>query len=533
MVTRRAMVVSGLILSLLALLLLQALLPLPERAKANNKVAQRVMFGSAKRPLKFAGTWYDANSKRLAEQIDSYISLAEPEVERLLPAGENVLAIIAPHAGYMYSGRTAAVSYLAASRAKVKRVFLLGPSHYQSFHGVALPSSDSFATVFGDLPLDKDVVADLSHSILFQTRADVHAQEHSLELQLAFIRKVLGKVKIVPLLLGRIEDEGEAAFVGGKIGEHLQDGDLIVVSSDFTHFGPRYDYMPFQNNFPARVKELDMEAFSHLAKADLGGFFSFYKRTDDTICGVYAIAAMLAMLPPESKGQLLDYRTSREHVAEDDLNSVSYLSCAFTNKMSWSQAMQARRQTLAAPLTAEERKSLLHLARHTLDVFVRTGHSPEVDIALSEKLLSPHGAFVTLQKKEGDKRELRGCIGYILPIKPLYQAVMDNAVGAASRDFRFAAVQPEELSSLHIDINVLTPPVRVASYKDIRLGVDGILLTAAGRQAVFLPSVAGEYGWTLEETLEQLALKAGLPANDWKSASFEVFQSQEFAEDEQ
>lgn len=116
-----------------------------------------VMFGSAKRPLKFAGTWYDANSKRLSEQIEGYLAQVRPEVEKanLLndssPKGQEkqVLAIIAPHAGYMFSGRTAAASYLAASKNKVKRVFLLGPSHYHSFHGVALSSARSFATVFG------------------------------------------------------------------------------------------------------------------------------------------------------------------------------------------------------------------------------------------------------------------------------------------------------------------------------------------------------------------------------------------------
>lgn len=511
-----------------------------------NRNNGAVMFGSAKRPLKFAGTWYDANSKRLSEQIERYLVEVRPEIEKanlLADAGpseqeKQVLAIIAPHAGYMFSGRTAAAGYLAASKNKVKRVFLLGPSHYQSFHGVALSSARSFATVFGDLEVDTAVVDDLGQTILFQMRPDVHAQEHSLELQLAFIRKVLGKVKIVPLLLGRIDDAAEASFLGNKIGEHLQDGDLIVVSSDFTHFGPRYDYIPFQDHFPERVKALDLEAFSHLSKPDLGGFFSFYKRTDDTICGVYAIATLLAMLPPKTEGVLLDYRTSRDHVAEDDMNSVSYMAVAFVNQGGWKEALAEKHSAAAAPLTDAEKQSLLKLARQTLETFVRSGKEPQLDddIELTEKLRSPHGAFVTLYKFPhglAHDKELRGCIGYILPIKPLYQSVIDNAVGAASRDFRFPAVEADELSQIHIDINVLTPPRKVSGYKDIRLGVDGILLTVSGKQAVFLPAVATEYGWTLEETLDQLALKAGLSASAWKSpaARFEVFQSEAFEED--
>lgn len=518
-----------------AMLLLQNLLLSNNRSFTENGAVMQFGLGS-KRPLKFAGTWYDNNSKRLSAQIEGFVEQARPEVESVLGGKKkHVLAIIAPHAGYMFSGRTAAAGYLAASRAGVKRVFLLGPSHYQSFHGVALAPAKSFATVFGDLDLDSEVVEDLSHSVLFQMRPDVHAQEHSLELQLAFIRKVLGKVKIVPLLLGRVDDAAEAAFLGNKIGEHLGDGDLVVVSSDFTHFGPRYDYMPFKDRFPERVKALDFEALSHLTDPDLGGFFSFFKKTDDTICGVYAIATLLAMLPPQSEGVLLDYRTSREHLAEDDENSVSYMAVAFVSDGGWTRARSEKHSAAASPLGDEEKEFLLSLARRTLESFVLSGRetAPDLgDFKLTEKLRSPHGAFVTLYKRHHKERELRGCIGYILPIKPLYQAVIDNAVGAASRDFRFPAVTAEELQDIEIDINVLTPPHKVAGYKDIRIGVDGILLTVSGRQAVFLPSVAVEYGWTLEETLDQLALKAGLSRGAWKNsgAKFEVFQSEAFEE---
>ncbi len=144
------------------------------------------------------------------------------------------------------------------------------------------------------------------------------------------------------------------------------------------------------------------------------------------------------------------------------------------------------------------------------------------------------GVFVTLFLKNAAPQEenLRGCIGYIMPMMPLYQAVIDNAVGACSKDHRFLPVHKNELVNIRIEISVLTKPVSVSSYREIEIGKHGILLHCQGRQSVFLPHVATEYGWTLEETLNQLALKAGLKADAWrKSARFEIFESVMFEEE--
>ena len=128
-------------------------------------------------------------------------------------------------------------------------------------------------------------------------------------------------------------------------------------------------------------------------------------------------------------------------------------------------------------------------------------------------------------------KELRGCIGYIWPVKHLFQAVLDNTIGACSRDYRFVPVTANELKDIQIDINVLTAPQRVSSYKDIVVGKDGVVMYKDGKQAVFLPSVATEFGWDLNELLTQLSLKAGCGADGWKqSARFDVFQSTSFEE---
>jgi AmmeMemoRadiSam system protein A len=252
------------------------------------------------------------------------------------------------------------------------------------------------------------------------------------------------------------------------------------------------------------------------------------------------------MLPEDARGHLIDYRTSRDSIVEDDKNSVSYLAIAFAGEKCWSpDDLSSEPQD---QLTQEDKETLLQLARKTLITYVRNRKSLDINALtaefkprLNERLKKPQGAFVTLFKHrpEGtgertsdsghgrEGKDLRGCIGYIMPVKPLYLAVIDNAVSACSKDYRFGPVYEGELDLLEIEISVLTTPKKVASANDIRIGTDGVLLYCQGRQSVFLPHVATEFGWDLDETLSQLAVKAGLPSQAWRGSGtrFEVFQA--------
>jgi AmmeMemoRadiSam system protein A len=180
-----------------------------------------------------------------------------------------------------------------------------------------------------------------------------------------------------------------------------------------------------------------------------------------------------------------------------------------------------------------EQMSLLHQVAVAGVALAVAGDRPEVrdrlDRLLAQipsSLKTPAGAFVTLRQ---DGR-LRGCIGYILPRRPLYRAVLENGVNAAQNDHRFRPVTPEELDGLTIEVSVLTPPRPIASYLDFRVGKQGIVLSKEGRQAVFLPEVALEQGWTREQTLSNLSRKAGLPPSAWREGAFlQVFENQKYA----
>ncbi len=179
-------------------------------------------------------------------------------------------------------------------------------------------------------------------------------------------------------------------------------------------------------------------------------------------------------------------------------------------------------------LSKEEKERLLFIARETLNSYLKDGNIPDFKEENS-KFLEKSGVFVTLHTKEG---HLRGCIGYILPIKPLYEAIIENAISAAVSDYRFPQVGWNELSSLKIELSVLTPPKGVGTYTNIIIGKHGVILSKEGKSAVFLPQVAPEQGWTLEETLTHLSQKAGLPQDAWKKGcQFEVFKAEVFGEE--
>jgi MEMO1 family protein len=548
----------------------------------NNIFGKVIVTPSDRRKPSFAGSWYEADGKKLRPQISNFLKTADEKLKVQPfdntftgnePVVGTILGAIAPHAGYMFSGSTAGYVYESLKMRKISRVFLLGPSHYAPLHGCALPVEKTFATPIGDLRVDTRVINELKDFPLFKLAPEIHKQEHSLEMQLPFIRQALGDVTIVPIIVGVLNDEDEMRTVGQMLSRYLKNGDLVLVSSDFTHYGPRYDFTPFADDAAKHVRELDQSAFQFLQKVDLQGFIDFRERTRDTICGYYPCAVLLSMLPPETHATLLCYRTSKDIIDTGDENSVSYLAVVFSNNssvasknasnsstptnnsstslsnalatsnssgnMDTTDIWQKHTAETAAPLTADEQAALLTLARRALVEHVTNNMVPNVSDVLKQfpRLGRPSGAFVTLYKRpvsglahEGHK-ELRGCIGYILPMKGLAQAVVDNAVGASSRDPRFSPVEASELNSLQIDINVLTPPTPVASYKDIKLGEDGVILYKNLKQAVFLPSVATEFGWTLEEMLSQLSIKASFGRDGWRTgARFDVFQAQSFEE---
>jgi AmmeMemoRadiSam system protein A len=192
-------------------------------------------------------------------------------------------------------------------------------------------------------------------------------------------------------------------------------------------------------------------------------------------------------------------------------------------------------------MNMDEKKLLLALARETLENALGEEGSRQYELAnesLSPTLHAKKGAFVTLRKKspyDGGRLALRGCIGYLTGIKPLWNLVRDLAMEAAFQDPRFPPLQIDELHRLVIEISVLTTPRTIETPEEFVPGRDGIILSLGYNRAVFLPQVATEQGWGREEMLDNLCLKAGLDPSAWRDPDcrFETFRATVFSEEEQ
>jgi len=467
-----------------------------------------------------AGAWYPEDPGALKAQLKQCL-----EGTSVRPR-KDVIGLILPHAGYAYSGPCAGKGLSAAGRA-YKRIIVIGPSHRVSADEVFLTArARSFQTPLGSIPIDEEVVERLLKEALFKDMPAAFRGENSVEIQLPLLQvhQAAGGFKLVPILAGQcsLETIQRAAAV---LRTCVDPESLVVASSDFTHYGRSYGYVPFKEDVPRRLRDLDMGAFKHIEALDAGGFLGYQERTGATICGTVPVALLLSMVDRSAKAQLVDYTTSGQ-VTSDYTNSVSYMSVAFTG--TW--PAQSAGAGAAAQLSPADQQQLLTMARRTIAFFLQRRRVPspsDLGIQVGDALKVRRAAFVTLHKHG----RLRGCIGEVLPSQALFQSVIENAVNAAVHDPRFSPVVPSECNDLTIEISALTVPRPIASADEIRLGTDGVILTKGGRSALFLPQVAPEQGWTVRETLENLCLKAGLTEEAWREAAeLQVFQAEVFGE---
>ncbi|MDD5644483.1 MAG: AmmeMemoRadiSam system protein B [bacterium] len=474
-----------------------------------------------------SGMFYESNPGKLEKEVRRYLDEAD-----VTPVQGNIIALISPHAGYMYSGRTAACGYSILKDKDIRRVFILAPSHCIGFRGASIPDVDVYETPLGKVVLDKKTCADLLKRKHFTSIAQAHSREHSLEVQIPFLQVVLKRdFLLVPIVIGQIQDE-DYPQIAGALNEFLKDGDLVVISSDFIHQGPRFGYMPAKKNIRENIEKIDMKAIDLILKKDGPSFIEYVDSTGATICGKCPIGILLYMLPDDAEGFLLKYCTSGD-VTGDERETVSYASIAFVSGKGFAgededSALSEKKDFL----NREEKKILLDLAKKTIEECVkgRKISGTEDYGKVSGRLKEKSGVFVTLTKKG----RLRGCIGYIEPVEPLYKAVMNMAVNASTRDFRFNPVTEDELNDIEIEISVLTPPEKVSGPGEFAPGEHGIIIKKGPNQAVFLPQVAPEQGWDRETTLNHLCVKAGLPAGEWKKSGMEfyVFEAVVFSEED-
>lgn len=482
------------------------------------------------RPAAVADMFYPADPAKLRADIDRY--LADAGQPRL----DDLRALVCPHAGYQYSGPTAAYSYDQLRGRNADTVIVLAPTHYAYYKTAYVPDVDALET-----PLGRAMVSPLARRLAAvapftsegrweiqrppwwrQAKMDLppfgkdtpDTWEHSLETQIPFIQRVLPQAKIVPVVMGDVDPQQAAEALAG----FLNDRTVIIASSDLSH------HLPYET-----ARHLDQSCISAIVDLDLDRMKTQQACGERPVMTVMHLARRLGW-----RAKLLDYRNSGD-TAGDKRAVVGYAAIAF-HRAAGTPATTPTTTPAARPYSRVEKQFLLSLARLTLTEAVINGRPLQVDPAsVPPRLAERKGCFVTLTR-DG---QLRGCIGNIMPTKMLYQAVVENAFLAALHDRRFTPVRKDELEQIEIEVSILTVPRSLAfnSPEDLleklRPGVDGVVLRVGDASATYLPQVWSQIP-DKHEFLSKLSEKAGLAPDAWRGRNvhIEVYQDEVLREHE-
>ena len=443
------------------------------------------------RPSTLAGAWYPGDPDELAAMVGGFL-------EEVTPVDGEPIAIVVPHAGYVYSGPVAAYGFRQLEGGEYDVAIIIATDHQLPFSKpISVWAGGGFETPLGVVPVDVELAEALvaaDPNITSDTAP--HQEEHPIEIQLPFLQRVCPNCSIVPVLMGPESEQSVEVLSDALLSVLPGRRAVIIASSDLSHY-PSYaaaravdtaTLAAIETNDPARVRETIDElmgaGFSNLATCACGE-------------GPILVAMRVAQGLGADTVTVLGYANSGDNPHGEQDRVVGYGAVMF-----W---------RYTPPVLEEaQRQELLRLARTTIEVYLKTREMP--DYELTDSVLARRsGAFVTLRKRD----ELRGCIGHLRADIPLYQCVQEMAVSAATSDPRFPSLTTEELDKVNIEISVLSPLHRVTDPEQIEVGTHGLVILQAGQQGVLLPQVPVEEGWDRGEFLENLCLKVGLMRTCW------------------
>lgn len=475
--------------------------------------------------------FYPDNPVTLTQKIARYFSEAKRET---LPGP--IAALVCPHAGYDYSGAIAAAGYKQLQGLSYSTVVVISPSHRAFFRGCSVYSGGAYRTPLGEIPLDLEFCARLTGTDPLVALSDIGHEavgggyEHALEVHLPFLQVVLGQFSLVPIVMGDQEYQ-TAKRLGELIGAHAKLGKtLVVASSDLAH---GHDY--------ATTRRLDATAADGIRAFAPDKFYDLFADGACEACGGAPIVA--AMIAARAMGadsaRVLAQTNSGDVTGEKRGYIVGYLSAVFyqgdgasgreyvlsDDEPEMHDITDHRTIDADQTLSAGERELLRNTARRSLAHAVKGAHMtcPE---AATPRLREKRGVFVTLKRRG----ELRGCVGYVRPFKPLIEAVWEMAESAALRDGRFIPVEPKEVDGLEIEITVLSPLKRITDPDLVLVGRHGLLVSRGHLSGVLLPQVPVEHDWDRETFLAETCIKAGLDPDAWRdpATTLEVFSAEIF-----
>jgi MEMO1 family protein len=473
--------------------------------------------GTMNRAAAVAGQFYPSDPLELTSMLRKYFA----NITYTPPKGE-LMALISPHAGYVFSGEVAAAAFNQIDPDKAYHtIFIIGLSHRNSYAGASVYTLGNYETPLGEVTVDLPLAQKLVSGNKFMGFDPAYQRsEHSLEVQMPFLQYHLkNPFKIVPILLGTTDTQ-ICRKVAKALEPYFVPGNLFVISTDFSHY-PTYTVAKkvdksiadaIITNDPERLVTA-VEACGELHETNLATGICSWP-------GVYTLLEITHNKPGIHITPVL-YRNSGDSEYGERDRVVGYYALAVTLENAGDNAE-------CSGMAETDKKALLDLARRTISSYLKTGTLPDADTEkLPASFQENRGAFVSLHING----ELRGCIGHFEGDKPLGSIVQEMAIAAATHDYRFQPVTLPELKQIDIEISILTPLRKISSFREIILGRNGIYIKKGDKAGTFLPQVATETGWTTEEFLGHCARdKAGIGWDGWKDAELFVYEACVFGE---
>lgn len=456
----------------------------------------------------YAGAWYPADPAELEQLLGELFETSEERIGLAVLPG--ALAVVVPHAGLVYSGAIAAASWRHVAEARPSRVVMLGFLHSGGPAEVIMPRIAAYSTPLGRVPVDLS-------GFDFPAVAPAAACDHSLEIQLPFVQRLLPLVPVAPLYVGSA-NERIRRVAAERIVAALRPGDVLVASTDLTHYGRRFGFTPFplDGSTAANLHAMDHEVIDAASSLDPGFFLTELRRSGSTTCGFAPVSLLLEILSL-LEGEEEIFQKTLDYMTSGDLNGDYSLSVGYT-------ALGYFRES-SFHLSRAAQEALLDSAAATLEQLRERGIERPVESgARLEELDRRGGVFVSLHQRG----ELFGCIGR-LGDEDTYRVAVPELTLSALHDPRFPtrATAPPDLD---IEISILTPFKRLPDPRRFRIGEHGGYMECWGRRGLLLPQVGRERRAGAEWFLDALAHKAGLPAGAWRDpdAKLWVFRAQVF-----
>lgn len=463
-----------------------------------------------------AGRFYSADKEILKKDIELLFEKCRKPSESNL-----IRAIISPHAGYVFSGKTAAAALSAIPKSTIyKNIFIIGSSHVMAFNGASVYNAGDYLTPLGRAVINNDIANKLiKENSVFKFPVNSHINEHSIEVQIPLIQTYFtNSPQIVPIIIGT-DNEQTIKQIAEALRPWFIQENLFIISSDFSHYPPykdavETDRLTAQGIISGNPKTF-LAALRKNSEKQINGLAT-------SMCGWSSGLTLLYLSENNShlKYMIIDYTNSGDSSYGSKDEVVGYNAIVLTDNNQKKEMTGDNQEVFS--FTEKEKEILFSIAGNSIKSGIAGKNETRIDAGkIPDHLKEPMGAFVTL-KIDG---RLRGCIGRFISKDPLYEAVRASAYSSAFEDPRFSPLTAEELGMAEMEITVLGPLKKINKEEEIILGRHGIYIRKDSRSGTMLPQVATENGWSVEEFLGYTSRdKAGLGWDGWRDAELFIYE---------